>query len=129
MLTYAEARDALIEHLTRDAAMHDAERYDEIGRRFDHVEHLFPHGTAPELTKLHVALSFWDGWIDARNHGWQGQGNVKKDEWPALARSVVADLAADRDITDRQVSTRFDIAAHSGIGERAQILAARLRGR
>ena len=129
MLTYAAARDALIEHLTRDAAMHEAERYDEIGRRFDHVEHVFPRGTDPELTRLHVALAFWDGWVDARNHGWQGQGNVKQDQWPALARGVVADLAADRDISDPQVSTRFDVAAHGSLGERVQILAARLRGR
>ena len=126
MLTYAATRDALAAHLREDAAAHEAERFDAIGRRFDAVERHFPRGTAPELARLHVALAFWDGWIDARNHGWPA-GPIAPGDWPELARGVASDLEADRDITAPGVRARFDLAAHPTLNERVQGLAARLR--
>ncbi|MFL5576561.1 MAG: hypothetical protein ACJ79S_11390 [Gemmatimonadaceae bacterium] len=128
MLTYAAARDTLIEELRADAAAHEAANYDVIGRRFDSLEHQFPTGTAPELGRLHIALAFWDGWIDARNNGWP-RGPIARAEWPALARCVAAELAADQEISDPTVLTRFDLVAHPKLNERVQTLAARLRKR
>src|SRR5438105_8271348 len=127
-LTYVQARDILVAELRANAADHRAERYDAIGRRFDRVEHQFPTGTAPELGRLHIALTFWDGWIDARNNGWP-RGPIAVADWPALAEQVAADLAADRDISNAVVLSRFDIVAHPGLNERVQTLAARLRDR
>jgi hypothetical protein len=128
VLTYAAARDALVEELRGDAAAHEAANYDAIGRRFDRVEHGFPTGTAPELAPLHIALAFWDGWIDARNNGWP-RGAIALADWPALARRVAADLAAGREISDPTVLARFDLVAHPNLNERVQTLAARLRQR
>jgi hypothetical protein len=128
MMTYIEARDALVKHLREDAVLHEAEKYDSVGRRFDTIEHHFPRGTAPELGKLHIALTFWDGWIDARNNGWPG-GPIPVEEWPVLARNVAADLEADRDITNPMVLARFDIVANAKLNERVQTLALRLRSR
>ncbi len=128
MSTYAAARDALVAELRGDAAAHEAERYDAIGRRFDAIEHRFPTGTAPELGRLHIALAFWDGWIDARNNGWP-MGPIARGDWPVLARRVAADLEADREISDETVLARFDLVAHPKLNERVQTLAARLRGR
>jgi hypothetical protein len=128
MLTYQAARDTLIKELRANAADHEAERYDAIGRRFDRVEHEFPTGTAPELTRLHVALTFWDGWIDARNNGWP-RGPIGLQEWPILARRVADDLEHDRDVSDALVLARFDLVAHPRLNERVQTLAARLRNR
>jgi uncharacterized membrane protein YeaQ/YmgE (transglycosylase-associated protein family) len=128
--TYTAARNALVDHLLRDAMAHDAERYDEVGRRFDAVERELPRGRAPELARLRVALTFWDGWIDARNRGWQRDGGIAKAEWPWLARSVAADLEGDRDMTNARVITRFDAAAaYSPPGNRVLALAAWLRAR
>lgn len=127
-MTYAEARDALVTHLSDDADAHDAENYDAIGRRFDAIEYRFPRGTDPELGRLHIALAFWDGWVHARNHGWP-PGPIRLDEWPRLARAIAADLRADRDLAEDQVLTHFDLVAHPQLNERVQILAARLRGR
>ena len=93
MMNYTEARDSLVSSLRLDADAHDAEQYDAVGRRFDWLEHRFPRGTAPELQRLHVALTFWDGWAHARNHGWPS-GPISLEEWPRLARSVADDLAA-----------------------------------
>jgi hypothetical protein len=126
MLTYAVARDTLVEQLRVDAQVHRRGQYDEIGRRFDRLEHQFPTGTAPELAKLHIALAFWDGWIDARNNGWP-RGPIDLDDWPRLAEEVAADLAADRDVSSPLVLARFDLIAHPKLNERVQTLAARLR--
>src|SRR4051812_1158289 len=128
MLTYAEARDALVTQLRIDAQAHRAAQYDEIGRRFDWLEHRFPVGTAPELDKLHIALAFWDGWIDARNNGWP-RGPIAEAEWPGLADAVADDLAADRELTSPVVRARFDLVANPRLNERVQTLAARLRQR
>jgi hypothetical protein len=99
------------------------------GRRFDAIEHTLPRGNAPELTKLRVALTFWDGWIDARNAGWPSSTDIPRPEWPALARGIASDLAGDRDITDARVLARFDVGANPALGDRVQTLAARLRAR
>lgn len=128
MLTYAAARDTLVEQLRADARAHRAEKFDEIGRRFDRLEYEFPVGTTPELGKLHIALAFWDGWIDARNHGWP-RGPIASTEWPALAESVADDLAGDRELSSPLVLARFDLLTHPRLNERVQTLAARLRQR
>ena len=126
MMTYTQARDTLVKHLREDADAHDAEKYDAVGRRFDSVEHQFPRGTAPALGKLHIALTFWDGWVHARNHGWP-PGPIGINEWPQLAREVAADLEADRDPTSEPVLKNFDLVANPKLNERVQILAERLR--
>jgi len=128
MLTYEAARDTLVGELRADAAAHRAECYDSIGRRFDRLEYEFPRGTAPPLAKLHIALAFWDGWIDARNNGWP-RSPIALAEWASLAEQVAADLAADHEITAPLVLARFDLIAHPHLNERVQTLAARLRGR
>lgn len=128
MLTYTAARDTLVEMLRADAKAHAAERYDEIGRRFDRLEHQFPTGTAPELGRLHIALTFWDGWIDARNNGWP-RGPIALEQWPVLAEAVASDLERDHEISNATVLARFDIVAHPNLNERVQTLAARLRQR
>jgi hypothetical protein len=128
MMNYMEARDSLVSNLRLDADAHDAGQFDAVGRRFDWLEHRFPRGTAPELGRLHIALTFWDGWIHARNHGWP-PGPIRVDDWPALARSVADDLSADREISNATVLENFDFVAHPRLNERVQILAARLRER
>jgi len=126
-LTYATARDRLVDQLLRDAMAHDAERYDDVGRSFDSVERALPHGAAPEFGRLRVAIAFWDGWIDARDRGWRPDRGIAKGEWPLLARTVAADLEGDRDATDVRVVTRFDVGRHPSLGNRVQALAERMR--
>ena len=128
MMDYSEARDSLVSNLRLDANAHEAAQYDAVGRRFDWLEHRFPRGTAPELDRLHIALTFWDGWIHARNHGWP-PGPIGMNDWPRLARAVSDDLAADRDISDATVLDNFDLVANPKLNERVQILAERLRAR
>jgi uncharacterized membrane protein YeaQ/YmgE (transglycosylase-associated protein family) len=129
IMTYAEARGELVEQLLRDAMAHDAGRYHDVGRRFENIERGLPRGGRPDLGRLRVALTFWDGWIDARNRGWQQpDGGIAKTEWPLLARGVAADLEGNRDVTDARVTMHFDTAAaYPRPASRVQVLAARLR--
>lgn len=127
-MNYMEARDSLVLNLRLDADAHEAGQYDAVGRRFDWLEHRFPRGTARELNKLHIALTFWDGWVHSRNHGWP-PGPIALADWPQLARSVAADLAADHEISEAKVLENFDFVAHPRLNERVQILAERLRER
>jgi hypothetical protein len=127
MVTYGVARNSLVAELLKDAAAHEAGRFDAIGRRFDGIERDLPRGTARALTKLRVALAFWDGWIDARDRGWQGGGDIPKGEWPMLARRIASDLSADRDISDARVGARFDASPGGSPGDGVQALEARLR--
>jgi hypothetical protein len=128
MMSYSEARDTLVQNLRLDADSHDASQFDAVGRRFDWLEHRFPRGTAPELGRLHIALTFWDGWVHSRNHGWP-PGPIGVGDWPRLARSVADDLSADHEISDATVLENFDFVAHPRLNERVQILAERLRER
>lgn len=128
MLSYTAARTTLIEQLRANAADHVAEQFDAIGRRFDRLEYEFPRGDAPELGRLHIALTFWDGWIDARNNGWP-RGPIAASEWPILAERVAVDLEHDRDITDPTVLAQFDLVRNPRLNERVQTLAERLRQR
>ena len=127
VLRAASARAAIIEHLLEDAALHDAERYDEIGRRFDAIAHAFPFGAAPDLVELRLALIFWDAWIDARNLGWRSSAGIARAEWPLLARAVAADLTAGRSIEDATVRAQFDVAANGSRSDRVRALAERLQ--
>lgn len=126
MLTYAAARDTLVQHLRADAAAHRLGKYDEVGRAFDRLEHQFPNGKEAGLGRLHIALAFWDGWIDARNNGWP-RGTIAEADWPNLAESVATDLVADHEISDKLVLSRFDLVTHPHLNERVQMLATRLR--
>jgi hypothetical protein len=128
VLTSEAARQALAGYLLTDATAHEAERYDSIGRRFDSFEHAFPEGDDASLIDLRMALTFWDAWIDARNHGWQPTAGIQQGEWADLARAIAADLTAKRDIADPRVRDLFD-ARNPGRTDRVKLLAGRLRGR
>jgi hypothetical protein len=128
LLTSEAARQALAGHLVTDATAHEAGRFDAIGRRFDSFEHAFPEGDDASLIDLRMALTFWDAWIDARNHGWQPTAGIQQGEWAALARGIAADLTAKRDIADARVRDLFD-ARSPGRADRVKLLAGRLRGR
>ena len=129
MLTTTAARDLLVEYLLTDATAHDAGRFDEIGRRFDSFEHRFPLGDEPPIGELHIALTFWDAWIDARNHGWQTTAGIQPAEWPELARAIASDLRENRPIQSARVRAQFDTRAHGSLSERVLGLKARLRDR
>lgn len=108
MFTYEQAKGFLIEHLHQDADHHTSGRFSLIGKQFDEFDANLPRDAGPEFDRLHVALDFWDSWQDARNHEWQHYPQIRQEDWPQLAKSIVADISADRDIQDQLIVELFD---------------------
>jgi hypothetical protein len=80
-----------------------------------------PRGSGAELDKLFIALSFWDGWIDARNHEWQYYPGIEESDWPKLAKEIVKALAKDQEITQPTVLAHFDLR-DQGKGDRSKMI-------
>lgn len=109
-MSYEVAKECLVSALLHDEVAHREGHYDEIGAHFDEVEGGFSSLLEPENHKLFVVLSFWDGWIDARNHDWDYHEPITKADWPNLARQIVNDLNTDSELTNPIVIEKFDFA-------------------
>jgi hypothetical protein len=108
MLSYSEARQLFIDGLTRDVIAHESGRFKEVGAGFDHLDAELPRDEGSEFEKLFIALNFWDGWVDARNHEWKYYKGIDQSDWPRLAKRIVAALSEDREISDPMVLEHFD---------------------
>ena len=117
---YDEFRQRFIAAL--DAARRAQESRDlaavEVGHK--ELDALLPRNAGPTFDKLHIALSFWDGWIDARNHDWLYYEGIRAEDWPWLARGIVDDLRNDHEISDQRVLKHFELRRQ---GKRPSFLA------
>jgi hypothetical protein len=118
MYTYEEAQANLICYLSQAADSHCSGKFSVIGEAFDKFDQRLPRTHDPRFKKLLIALNFWDGWCDARNHEWQYYSGIQKDDWPQLARLVVADLESDREITNEVLLHHFGIQPKQGVFRR-----------
>ena len=102
-MTYDEARIKLADRLEECAKnpCHLEPGYDEI-------DVSLPRGGGPEWGKLFVALSFWDGWIDASNHEWMYYSPIAESDWPTLAQEIAAALRLNREIENPVIVEKFD---------------------
>jgi hypothetical protein len=102
------AAEVVAEALLADAEAHEAGRYDEIGEQFDDVlAETLPLEDA-KADHVTIAFSFWDGWIDARNHDWLYYEGIERHDWPKHARAVAACLQAGRSPDDPVLLRHFD---------------------
>ena len=108
MLNYPEAKQLMIDSLTHDALVHESGQFGDIGEGFDSLDYKLPRNQGPEFDQLLIALNFWDGWIDARNHDWKYYQGIGQTDWPRLARSIASDLAQDKEVSDPMVLEHFD---------------------
>jgi len=106
-LSYPEAKALLVDRLVRDAWAHENDEYTLIGHGYDDIDVGLPRNAGPEFRKLFIALSFWDGWIDARNHEWQYYKPIEKDDWPRLARQIAGHLKNEQEIDEPTIVARF----------------------
>jgi hypothetical protein len=128
MFSYTEAKQFLIENLMLDATAHESGRYSDVGRSFDEFDANLPRDDQPEFNKLFIALNFWDGWIDARNHDWQYYSGINQSDWPVLARHIVRAIANDSEITEPAVLRHFNLKKMQPWRERFDPLLKRFGG-
>ncbi|MCP4535727.1 MAG: hypothetical protein GY832_01105 [Chloroflexi bacterium] len=107
MFNYDKARNLMIQRLSQAADCHKAGAYEKLEDGFDEMDDGLPRRAGLEFLKLHTSFNFWDGWIDASNHQWKYYQGIKAEDWPILAQHIVADLQADRDITNSLVLEWF----------------------
>jgi hypothetical protein len=108
-LKYSEAKQAFIDGLSHNADAQEAGRYEEVGAGFDELDGALPREVEPEFNKLFIALDFWDGWIDSRNHNWLYYKGIEQSDWPVLAKRIVKSLEADQEISEPMVLRHFGL--------------------
>jgi hypothetical protein len=47
--------------------------------------------------------------LDSSIHDWKYYDGIRSSDWPRLARLIIADLEADREISDPLVIARFGL--------------------
>jgi hypothetical protein len=107
-LAYEDLRERFVVCLDAAARAQESGDLRAIEAGFDQLDSELPRDAGPEFDKLHVALHFWDCWIDASNHDWQYYPGLAAGDWPRLARAIVQDLQQNSEISDERVLERFD---------------------
>lgn len=106
-------KNFLIESLLHDAELHDAGSYSEIGKLMQAMpsfEDCFAEDEQ-EYERLLFAETFWDMWVDARNHDWGYYPGIEKNDWPVLAREVCRCIRDEVDANElRKQAKVFDLA-------------------
>lgn len=129
MFNYSEAKQFLIQSLTHDAMAHEAGRRQEVGRDFDEFDANLPRDDNPEFDQMFIALNFWDGWIDARNHNWLYYDDIEQSDWPKLARAIIQSIANNREIDEPLVLKHFNLQKAQPFRERVKSLLNGFRGK
>ena len=108
MVDYQQLRQRFLTALDAAARSQESGDFAAIETGYEELDALLPRNVDPAFDKLHSALEFWDGWIDARNHNWLYYEGIQREDWPGLARGIVDDLRQDREISDQRVVQRFN---------------------
>ncbi len=98
-----EARRCIAAQLLREATALEAGREEAVGSGLEAFEAYAAraHGHAWNDPALGAAYTFWDCWLDARNHDWRFYPRLRSPEqWARLAREVAAALEAGLDPSD-----------------------------
>jgi hypothetical protein len=107
-LSYKEWKQQIIEALRRAATAQESGRISEVDDLYDSIDAELPRDGGPEFDKLLIALEFWAGWIDSRNHDWKFYEGIGGSDWPKLARQISDDLQSDRETEDERIRKHFD---------------------
>lgn len=81
------ARALVATALRREAAAQQAGDLQAIGACVEELE-MRVRALRLDAPELERAFTFWDWWIDARNHDWRYHEGIARDDWPRLARHV-----------------------------------------
>lgn len=102
---YETSRNLIVKRLKRESSFHEQAQFEKMGEVYDDFDEKFPTGH-PELR---IAWTFWDAWIDERNHGFpENYQGIPKDAWPRIAGHIIEALEKKVPISDPVVLANFD---------------------
>jgi hypothetical protein len=112
-MEYKDAKMLIVNLLIRDARHQSAGLIDRVGDQFDEYDAIFPR----DYEQLNIAWTFWDSWVDEKNHNFPGFYNdIAKDKWPVLAIDIAESLERHDIISNDLVLTYFDLLRGSPCG-------------
>jgi hypothetical protein len=90
-----EVLQVLIAAIEKDIRAHESGDFEDISMGYDDVlGELLPFHDKNDV--VGIALEFWDCWGDASRHEWRHYDGIGKDDWPALARSIIESIRVNR---------------------------------
>lgn len=75
----------------------EKEFIDFLEASFDYFERLMVEDPNQSMAKT-ICHNFLDQWLDDANHNFKNLYNIKKDEWPRIARNLAKELEKYGDI-------------------------------
>jgi hypothetical protein len=109
-LRYHHLRTTIAAELVRVAVMSDSGDVQAVSKNFRTIEQSVPRLLGRRWRKLYVAIGFWDCWIAEADRGFPQNVLVGRNEWAPLARTLAADLLADRNVTHPQILAIADLS-------------------
>ncbi len=124
----SKAAETLAQAIEQDIEAQEAGRYEDIGIRWDDVysENSQTQGANDPIFSL--AIRFWDDWGDAANHEWLYHEPMVKEDWPRVAREIVACLRSGTYPEDETIVQRFMPRPTVGVKVRLKRWFEKLRG-
>src|SRR5512139_3889569 len=105
---YSICKPMVLDALARCITLHEAGQYQEMSDVYDSLDQDLPRGRGPRAYKIWIAVNFLDGWVDSSNHYWSLYDDIDRDDWPHLAKLLIDDIEAERDVTNEILIKHFD---------------------
>lgn len=109
MNSFEEARKFAIDSLERAISAHDRGDIFSIEDGIDEYENIIPREEIANNSLLFLTLEIWSGWSDSAVHDWQFYEPLKKNDWPRIAKILLGDLRANREVTNAEILANFSI--------------------
>jgi len=107
MSEYEAARKLAIESIEKSLIAHESEEFFSIGDDLDEYELLLDKQELQQDSLLLITYEFLTGWSDSAAHDWYHWEPLKKDDWPRLAKIILNDLQANREVIDSEILSEF----------------------
>ncbi len=107
MNEYENSRKLAIEAIQKALDAHENQDFFSIGKYLDEYEVLLYKLEIEQGTLLLVAHEFLTGWSDSAAHDWYHWEPLKQEDWPRLAKIILQDLRANREVTDPEILSEF----------------------
>ena len=109
MNRYEQARLLAIESLQGALIAHREGKIHDIEDNLDDYDKLIPRDDITPNSLLMITLEFWSGWSDSAVHGWLFYDPMTENDWPRLAKVLIDDLKADREVTNKEILDIFSV--------------------